>query len=101
MDRLEQQMRDLTGRVENMTNEVEQLRQRLEQVNSDIDVRLGQGQAQLSGSAEPPPPRRPPGSHEMAAGEPAPVTDAAAMPYGRPRRPALCSRQINRRALVH
>ena len=67
MDRLEQQMRDLTGRVENMTNEVEQLRQRLEQVNSDIDVRLGQGQAQLSGSAEPPPPRRPPGSHEMAA----------------------------------
>ena len=52
MDRLEQQMRDLTGRVENMTNEVEQLRQRLEQVNSDIDVRLGQGQAQLSGSAE-------------------------------------------------
>jgi tol-pal system protein YbgF len=89
MDRLEQQMRDLTGRVENMTNEAEQLRQRLEQVNSDIDVRLGQGQAQLSGSAEPPPPRRPPGSHEMAAGESAPVTDAAAMPYGRPPPSAL------------
>lgn len=88
MDRLEQQMRDLTGRVENMTNEVEQLRQRLEQVNSDIDVRLGQGQAQSSGSAGLPPPRRPPGSHEMAAGESAPVTDATAMPYGQPPRPS-------------
>jgi tol-pal system protein YbgF len=88
MDRLEQQMRDLTGRVENMTNEAEQLRQRLEQVNSDIDVRLGQGQARLSGSAEPPPPRHPPGSHEVAAGESAPVTDAAAMPYGRPPPPS-------------
>jgi len=83
MDRLEQQMRDLTGRVENMTNEAEQLRQRLEQVNSDIDVRLGQGQGQASGAAEPPP-RRPPGGPAMAAGEPGPVTDAAAMPYGRP-----------------
>src|SRR5271168_2715873 len=70
MDRLEQQMRDLTGRVENMTNEVGQLRQRLEQVNSDIDVRLGQGQAQASAPA--------------MTGEPGPITDAAATPYGRP-----------------
>ncbi len=46
MDRLEQQMRDLTGRVEDETNQVQQMRQRLEQVNSDIDVRLGQGQGQ-------------------------------------------------------
>ena len=81
MDRLEQQMRDLTGRVEDMTNNVNQLRQRLEQVNSDIDVRLGQGQGAGQGqaSAEAPPPRR------AAAGEPPPVTNAAAaMPYGRP-----------------
>jgi tol-pal system protein YbgF len=84
MDRVEQQMRDLTGRVENMTNEVEQLRQRLEQVNSDIDVRLSQGREQ--GSPEAPLPRRPPGGPANAAGEPPPVIDAAA-PYGRPRPP--------------
>jgi len=46
MDRLETQMRELTGRVEDMVNGVEQLRQRLEQINNDIDVRIGQGQAQ-------------------------------------------------------
>src|SRR6266446_9234999 len=44
MDRLETEMRDLTGRVENAANGVEQLRRRLEQINSDIDVRFGQGQ---------------------------------------------------------
>jgi tol-pal system protein YbgF len=51
MDRLETQMRELTGRVEDAINGVEQLRRRLEQVNSDIDVRFGQGQP------APPPPR--------------------------------------------
>jgi tol-pal system protein YbgF len=55
MDRLEQQMRDLTGRVEDETNQVQQLRQRLEQINSDLDVRLGQSQGRESGS-EPPSP---------------------------------------------
>ena len=45
MDRLEAEMRDLTGRVENAANGVEQLRRRLEQINSDIDVRFGQGQS--------------------------------------------------------
>ena len=50
MDRLETQMRELTGRVEDAINGVEQLRRRLEQVNSDIDVRFGQGQAQPSPS---------------------------------------------------
>jgi tol-pal system protein YbgF len=44
MDRIETQMRELTGRVEDAINGVEQLRRRLEQVNSDIDVRFGQGQ---------------------------------------------------------
>src|SRR6516225_7272939 len=52
MDRLETQMRELTGRVEDTINGVEQLRRRLEQINSDIDVRLGQGQP-----TAPPPPR--------------------------------------------
>src|SRR5215469_18138639 len=46
MDRIETQMRDLTGRVEDAINGVEQLRSRLEQINSDIDVRFGQSQGQ-------------------------------------------------------
>src|SRR5215470_4166152 len=46
MDRVETEMRELTGRVEDAINGVEQLRRRLEQINSDIDVRFGQGQAQ-------------------------------------------------------
>jgi tol-pal system protein YbgF len=75
MDRLEQEMRDLTGRVEDETNQVQQLRQRLEQVNSDIDVRLGQGQGQ-DASVAPPRPAPPP------LAEPAALT-----PYGRPPRP--------------
>jgi tol-pal system protein YbgF len=46
MDRIEAQMRDLTGRIEDAVNGVEQLRRRLEQINSDIDVRFGQAQGQ-------------------------------------------------------
>jgi|SRR5271166_4980574 len=46
MDRLETEMRELTGRVEDAINGVEQLRRRLEQINSDIDVRFGQSQGQ-------------------------------------------------------
>ena len=52
--RLETEMRELTGRVEDAINGVEQLRRRLEQINSDIDVRFGQGQGQPTPS---PPPR--------------------------------------------
>src|SRR5947208_3796000 len=44
MDRLEAQMRELTGRIEDAVNGVEQLGHRLEQINSDIDLRLNQGQ---------------------------------------------------------
>src|SRR5271166_127923 len=54
MDRLETEMRELTGRVEDAINGVEQLRRRLEQINSDIDVRFGQSQGQPT---TPPPPR--------------------------------------------
>ncbi len=49
MDRLEAQMRELTGRVEDAVNGFEQLRRRLEQVNSDIDLRFSQGQEQGQG----------------------------------------------------
>jgi tol-pal system protein YbgF len=42
MDRLEAQMRDLTGRVEEFTNQIEQVRQRVEQVTSDVDTRFSQ-----------------------------------------------------------
>ena len=62
MDRLEAQMRDLTGRVEEFTNQIEQVRQRVEQVSSDVDTRFGQttaGAGPLT-PATPAPPR--PGS---------------------------------------
>ena len=49
MDRLETQMRELTGRIEDALNGVEQLRSRVEQINGDIDVRLSQGPAPSKG----------------------------------------------------
>jgi tol-pal system protein YbgF len=60
MDRLETEMRELTGRVEDAMNGVEQLRRRLEQINSDIDVRFGQAQGQ--------PPNAPPLPHAVGVG---------------------------------
>src|ERR1700759_3565125 len=78
MDRLEQQMRDLTGRVEDETNQVQQLRQRLEQVNSDLEVRLGQGQGQ---DAAAPPPFAQPAALAPSYGRPPPPS------YGRPTPP--------------
>ncbi|MBO0735119.1 MAG: tol-pal system protein YbgF [Alphaproteobacteria bacterium] len=63
MGRLEAQMRELTGRVEDAMNAVEQLRRRVEQVNSDVDLRLGQGQGPPQG-----PPRTATGSSQAAAG---------------------------------
>ncbi len=89
MDRLEQQMRDLTGRVEDESNQVQQLRQRVEQINSDIDVRLnqgrkgqGQGQSQGQDAASAPPPRGRAGA--LAPPEPPLAEPAALTPYGRP-----------------
>jgi tol-pal system protein YbgF len=80
MDRLEQQVRDLTGRIEDETNQVQQLRQRLEQVNSDLDVRLGEAQPRPP-DAEPP---RPP-SNSFAVAEPPPYPPPPPpTPYGRP-----------------
>lgn len=84
MDRLEQQMRDLTGRFEDETNQVQQLRQRLEQINSDIDVRLNQGPGQDAATV----PARP-RVGTLARTEPAPIAEPAALtPYGRPPPPA-------------
>ena len=68
MDRLEAQMRELTGRVEDAVNGVEQLRRRLEQINSDIDLRFSQGQGQGQG-----PPRNAAPSAHAAAG----ITDSS------------------------
>jgi tol-pal system protein YbgF len=53
MERLEEQMRDLTGKVEQIANGLDQLRQRIEQINSDYDVRFNQ----LSGGTSLPPAR--------------------------------------------
>ena len=84
MDRIETQMRDLTGRVEDAINGVEQLRRRLEQINSDIDVRFGQSQGQPT-----PPPSRPTGGPVASAaagtlparGAPAPASTAPPAPH--------------------
>jgi tol-pal system protein YbgF len=60
MDRIEQQMRDLTGRIEEVMNQVEQVRDRVEHLNSDVDMRVGQapaGPGQVAAAA--PPPGRP------------------------------------------
>jgi tol-pal system protein YbgF len=68
MERLEAQMRDLTGKVEQVNNGLDQLRQRVEQINSDFDVRFSQmsGGAPSGpvpgrpGAAGPPPAANPP-----------------------------------------
>lgn len=95
MDRLEQVMRDLTGKVEDEANQVQQLRQRLEQINSDIDVRFGeQGQGAGPARAAAAPPLPTPGSppemrREAFAGQGAggenadlPANGMAPPPYG-------------------
>jgi tol-pal system protein YbgF len=64
MDRLEEQMRNLTGRVEELSNEIAQVRQRIGQVNNDAgmpspDVASSPGSpaaARPSGRFPPPPP---------------------------------------------
>ncbi|MBV8493413.1 MAG: tol-pal system protein YbgF [Alphaproteobacteria bacterium] len=65
MDRIESQMRDLTGRVEEIMNQVERL-QRVEQ-GGDADARLSQAPPGASGFAAatppPPPPLGPPRPH--------------------------------------
>lgn len=68
MERVEAQMRDLTGKVEQVGNGLDQLKQRLEQINSDFDVRF----SQMSGGAvaAAPPSRPAPDATRFAAGPP-------------------------------
>jgi tol-pal system protein YbgF len=69
MDRLEEEMRDLTGKVEDEANQVQQLRQRLEQVNNDIAVRFGELNPQAAGAhpGAPSPARRETRSESFAS----------------------------------
>ena len=59
MERVEAQMRDLTGRVEEIGNGLDQLKQRLEQINTDIDVRFSQMGGGSVSAVAPPPSRSP------------------------------------------
>jgi tol-pal system protein YbgF len=83
LERIERKMRELTGQVEDAANQIQQLRQRIEQVNSDIEVRLSQG-----GASPPPiaarPGRSAPTQPPVAAAEP-PVLGTTA--EGRGERP--------------
>jgi tol-pal system protein YbgF len=72
MDRLEAQMRELTGRVEDAVNGVEQLRRRLEQINTDIDLRFSQGQGQGQVAGQGPPRNLAPNAHASAG-----ITDSS------------------------
>jgi tol-pal system protein YbgF len=98
MNRIEEQMRDLTGRIEEYTNQLERLRQRVEQINSDLDVRLGQSPSGPGGPGGPgptalagPPPPGPGGlggrsrqapDMSSTAGLGPPNAPASAMPRG-------------------
>jgi tol-pal system protein YbgF len=80
MDRLETQMRELIGRVEEFMNQVEQVRQRVDQLSSDAELRVTQGPggpgplasagplgrsgAGAGRPGRPPPVSEPPGRHE-------------------------------------
>jgi tol-pal system protein YbgF len=92
MDRLESEMRELTGRVEEYANRVEQLRRRVEQLNGETELRVDRGSSPTgagpapqspvampptrSGPGGPPRPSRPPtaperlGSYEDEPGTP-------------------------------
>jgi tol-pal system protein YbgF len=61
MDRLEAELRDLTGRIEEYANRLEQLRRRVEHVNGEGELRVGQGSSPgFQGPAVTPmPPARP------------------------------------------
>jgi tol-pal system protein YbgF len=96
MDRLEAEMRDLTGRVEDATNGVEQLRRRLEQINSDIDVRFGQGQGPPT---SPSPPPRSAGGGAVASAAAGTLSTRGPLPVANPP-PAIPGSPIPPGALV-
>ena len=88
LNRLEQQLRELTGRVEDETNQVQQLRQRLEQINSDLEIRLGgPNPGARAGPPPQPPPLVPPGMRAElpppgVGGETAELPGSATAPPG-------------------
>src|ERR1051326_43408 len=88
MDRIETQMRELTGRVEEFMNQHDHLRQRVEQGGGDPDTRLSQMPPGSGGYAAggPPPPPRPRGSTRPRPEFPAPSAMAGGpfMPPGPP-----------------
>jgi tol-pal system protein YbgF len=69
LQRIETKMRELTGQVEDAANQMHQLRQRIEQINSDIEVRMGQGAGPAAVAAARP-------GRPVAAAEP-PLTPSA------------------------
>jgi tol-pal system protein YbgF len=94
MDRIESQMRELTGRVEEFTNQVERLRQRVEQGSGDIDARVSQappGPGGYAGNVPPPsPPPRMRGSTVRELPEPPGIAAGPLGPPG-PAEPAVLS----------
>jgi tol-pal system protein YbgF len=93
MDRLEAEMRELTGRVEEYANRLEQLRRRVEPLNNEGEARFGQGSSPVgqgpvaaampsarTGAGGPPRPARPPATPER----PGPNEDEPGPPPGGP-----------------
>jgi len=85
MGRLEAQMRDLNGRVEEFVNQIEQLHQRVEQVAGDIEERFNQAAGAVPPAADSSPAVRsgsapsPRSTRELAAEAPG-ATDADLSP---------------------
>ena len=78
INQIEAQMRDLTGRVEEFMNQIAQVRQRVEQINADIDMRSNRPGSGPLASADAAPSR--PGSAAASRGArqyPPPPPDAA------------------------
>ena len=91
MDRIETQMRELTGRVEEFMNQLDRLRQRLEQGNGDPETRVSQmppGSGGYAAGGPPPPLPRPRGSTGPGRELPDPgaLAGGPLMPPGRPMR---------------
>ena len=84
MDRLESQMRDLTGHLEEVMNQIAQIRQRVEQINSDVDMRFSQLGAGSDATAAAKPTHAPP----------APVDTARAAPPFPPAPPGAAGEEL-------
>jgi tol-pal system protein YbgF len=85
LGRLEEQMRGLTGQIEDTSYKIQQLSQRLDRLQTDIDFRLGQlehpGSAPAPAAAPGAPPQRR-GAPSTAAAAPAPPPAPATADLG-------------------